>query len=379
MGINDDATADLDDTLVDHDIIQSAPIVPVNDKQTTVIPWSKQVAPKPDALTAEEIQQVAQSDISFKTIEDNVEHVVELEDVEKEFLAQESICQASAKHLNEHFDGLLSNRISIEEYTRSPSQTNLVVTKQFIRRALAQEQSTIITEFGQFTQSSIKDVLSVIDKLNDDYLNGFYANMSSIAQVATGVIAGLSENKNTIVPFQNGEQIEFIDIAEADLVSLDFNQLKLEPATIAQLSLYRDNIKCILNDIDVRTLITLVVECGKVSYPVDNAILARSMERPMHLLLLAKLFNSEALRAYLDTFKETLEESRNLLEEVQAASLAITEYDALRLFITERSQVIHTSIKQTLRVAQCMNHLNMLAWNMKELFLYMNQIAHPKA
>ncbi len=379
MGINDDAVQDLDDTLVDHDVIRSTPVAPLNPVQTTVVPWSREISPKPQALTEGDIQQIAQSDVQFTVIENDIAHTVELEDVEKEFLAQESICQDTAKHLNEYFEGLLTSRVSIEEFTRKPSRTNLAVTEKFIRQSIAQEQSTIITSFTQFTQSSITDVLSIIDKLDEDYLNAFDANMVSIANLATGVIEGLSENKNTIVPFQNGEQIEFIDIAEADLICLDFNNLKLEPATVQQLSLYRDNIKQIVNECDMRILITLAVECGKVSYPVDNAILARSMERPIHLLLIAKLFNSSALRTYIEGFKGSLYECRSLLETLQQDASVITEYPTLASFITERSQVIHSAIKQVLRIALCMHQLNILAWNTKELFSYMNQITHPKA
>lgn len=379
MGINDDAVQDLDDTLVDHDVIRSTPVAPLNPIQTTIVPWSREISPKPQALTEGDIQQIAQSDVQFTVIENDIAHTVELEDVEKEFLAQESICQDTAKYLNEYFEGFLTSRVSIEEFTRKPSRTNLGVTEKFIRQSIVQEQSTIITSFTQFTQSSIGDILSVIQKLDDDYLNAFDANMTSIASLSTDVIAGLSENKNTIVPFQNGEQIEFIDIAEADLICLDFNNLKLEPVTVQQLSLYRDNIKQIVNECDMRILITLAVECGKVSYPVDNAILARSMERPIHLLLIAKLFNSSALRTYIEGFKGSLYECRNLLETLQQDASVITEYPTLASFITERSQVIHSAIKQVLRIALCMHQLNILAWNTKELFSYMNQITHPKA
>lgn len=379
MGINEDAVEDLDDTLVDHDLIQSAPVISTRDEQTTVIPWSKQIAPQPPALTETQIQHIAQSDVQFKIIEDEVEHVVELETVEQEFLAQESVCQASVKVLNEHFEGLLSNRISIEEYTKSPSQTNLKITEQYLRRTIAQEQAAVLTSFTDFTRDTVTDVLAVVDKLTEDYLSPFQTNMEATADLATGVIAGLSENKNAIVPFQNGEQIEFIDIAEADLIALDFNQLKLEPATVAQLSVYRDNIKHILQDTDIRLLITLAVDCGKVSYPADSAILARSMERPVHLLLLAKTFNSEALRAYLASFEATLADAREVLEAIEGTADTIEDYDSLRRFITQRSQDIHTAIRHTLKIAQCMNHLNLLAWNLKELFMYMDQITHPKA
>lgn len=379
MALNDDAVIDLDDTLVDHDVIQSSPVASVSQQQTTVIPWSPEVSPQSQALTDTAIQAIAQSDVNFKILTDNVEHIVELEDIEKEFIAQESICQSTAKYINEHFSGLLNHRVTLESFTKLPSQVNHSLTKRYIRQTIVQEQLTLTSSFMQFTESSIKDTVNLIIAIDENYLRSFIDNMSSMAETATGVIGSLSENKNTIVPFQNGECIEFIDIAEADLLTLDFQQLKLESSTVTQLSLYRDNIKHILSDSDMRLLVTLVVDCNKVSYPADKEILARSVDRPIHLLLLAKLFNSVALREYLETFELMLSEYRRVLDDVQTDATAMDNFDKLKQFMIERSSTVHTAIKNTLRIVQCMNHLNLLAYNMKEMFLYMDKISHPKA
>lgn len=378
MSLNEEATQDLDDTLVDDTIVHSSPIVPAAQASVTVMPYTEDQGRVPE-VTVDQVKNIMNSDVQFKTIEDDVEHITELEDVEQEFLAQESICQADIKQLNEHFDGLLSDRLAIEEFTRTPTKVNYAVTKDFIHRSIAQEQSTVITDFSGFTQNAVKDILEVIDKINGGYIDTFHRNMESIAELSTTVIADLSENKNTIVPFQNGEQVEFVDIAELNLVELDFNNLKLSPESIKTLTLYRDNIKHILVDEDLRILITLVVECQKVSYPVDSAIIARSMDRPIHLLLLAKLFNSGALRAYLGTFQSILNDAYSVLSTVKDQGASVDNYDQLKQYISEYSSEVHTAIRVTLKILQHMNHLNMLAWNIKELFTCMSTITHPTA
>lgn len=377
MSLNDDAIADLPtDTMVDEDLIKTPPIVPVTDKTTLILTKTPEVKQDVTMVTEEEVQSLLDTDIQFKLIGDQTSKVVELRDIEQEFLAQESIDRHTAQFLNEHFQGLLSPRLTLEEFTRSPSKTNFKVTQQHIQLSISQEEAEVVDTFSHFTTKSLDDVAKVLDRIANDYLSQFMDNMRILAKTSEAVIADVSQNKNTIVPFQNGEHVEFVDVATLDLLALDFNNLKLKTESVASLTAYKDNIRSIIDNSSVKTLIVLVVDCEKVSYPIDKEILMRVSDKPIDLLTLAKFFNGNALRDYLDTFGATVttaqEDIKKILSEVQELQQT---YPAVKEYLITKSAHIHSVINTSVQMAANINNLNILALNVKTLFEYLSNLA----
>lgn len=379
MSLNDEATADLDNTLVDDDVVHSSPVVPVQDKSTTIIVDDRTKPLEGTGVTEEQVQAITDTNVQFKIIEDNVTKVVDLQDVEKEFLAQESIDRNMAEYLDSQFTGLLGNKIAIEEYTRTPSRTNLEMTKRHVKLSVAQEEAQVVDSFNSFTMKSLGDTAEILEVLKEKYLFDFSTNVAELARLSENVIANISESKNTIVPYQNGEHVEFVDIADLDLVKLDFANLKLEAPTIDKLSMYKANIASVLANSNIKTLITLVIDCGRVSYPVDHEIINLAMTKPISLLTLAKFFNNKALIEFVDSFDSRISDCLSVIEQVKQDTATLDTFEKLREYLVTHSAEIHNAIHQALQMVCHVNNVSIIALNVKELFSYLTTLAHPKA
>jgi len=375
MSLNDEATDDLDNTIVDDDIVHSSPVVPVQDKTTTIIVDERAKPIESTPLTEEQVKAITDTNVQFNLIEDNVSKVVDLQDIEKEFLAQESIDRHMAEYLDSQFQGLLGTKISIEEYTRIPSRTNLDLTRRHVKLSIAHEEAQVVDTFNSFTIKSLHDTGEVLKVLKEKYLYDFSNQVRQLAKLSENVIANVSQSKNTIVPYQNGEHIEFVDIADLDLVKLDFANLKLEAPSIDQLSCYKANIASILTNSNIKTLITLVIDSGRVSYPVDHEVINLAMTRPISLLTLAKFFNNKALIEFVDSFDSTLSDCLTTIEQVKQDVTTLDSFDKLRAYLIEHSMDIHTAIHQAMQLVCHVNNVSMMALNVKTLFEYLSNLA----
>lgn len=379
MALNDDAVDDLPaNTLVDEDLVKTPAIVTPTDQDTMILVKTSEVPQEISLLTEDDVKKITETNVKFKLIGDQTQKIVDLRAVEHEFIAQESIDRHTAQYLNQHFEGLLSSKLSIEEFTKSPTKTNFDVTKRHVNVMISQEEAAAVIDFSDFTQNALKDTQEVLEKISSDYLGQFQIIMSGIARLSESVIADISQNKNTVVPYQNGEHVEFLDIAEMDMVTLDFGNLKLNTETVSILSKHKQNIEHIIANSSVKTLIVLAVECGKVSYPVDREILVHAMDKPMNLLLLAKFFNSVALRDYIDGFSTTIANAIADIDSTRSETEALAEnYSSVKEYLIAKTEMIHCSINAALQIATTINNLNLLALNVSSMFQCLSRIAKP--
>lgn len=377
MALNDEAVEDLpDDTLIDEDVVKSSPVAPVTDQTTTIVVKTPEVKQEATLLSEADVQAITDTDIKFKLIGDQTEKIVDLEEIEQEFISQESIDRNTAQFLDEHFKGLLGPRLTLEEFTRTPSKTNFLAAQKHVKLCLSQEQAAAVIEFSEFTTNTLKGTSEILEKLKEDFISQFLIIMSGTARLSEAVIADISQSKNTIVPYRNGEHVEFVDVATLDLMSLDFGNLELKPETVSLLTMHKKNIEAIIANSSVKTLIVLAVDCDKISYPVDKEILVHAAEKPIDLLTLAKFFNSNALRDYLNTFGATADEAKATIDHIRTEAAELQQnYPDIKEYLVAKSATLHNAINTTMQLVSTINNLNTLALNVSTMFKCLSELS----
>ena len=379
MSLNDDAISDLPtDTLVDDDIVKSSPITQPNNNATVIIPTTNVIDSEATIIPQEKMDEIINSDVSFKTLQNGVETITQLQDVEKEFLATESIDQNSAKYLNEFIPDLLTT-ISLEEFTKTPSKTNYQLVTKLLKKKIALEQEEIKTNFLVFMKQSLHDVKEVLEHIKEDYLQTFLSDMYNMAKIAERVVVDVSANKNTIVPYANGEHIEFLDIAELDLLKLDFGNLQLKDTSIKQLSAYKAAIELIISNTGIKTLIVLANDAQVIQFPVTKEFMVHANEATVNLLYLAKFFNSSHLRDYVESLGPKIDDLILKLEQLKSLFDEQVDYQGVRQFLVDHSAEIGFINSQSLMISSHISNISTLGLNVQEMFIYLSKIAHPKA
>ena len=308
MGLNDD----IDDTIVDSDIRQQPIPIDKSQEDITVIVDDKE----PTALTESDLQSLVKADVQFKVITDNVDKIVELEDVESELIAAESINKSSAKYIEHVFNGL--DNISIEDFTISPSKTNYSKVLNFVRKSIATEELATIELYGSFITQSLKDVEDILERIKDKYLSSFISLVETLSTVSKIIINDVSNSKNKIVSYRKvNDQIEFIDITRKSIDNLNFNNVQLEQPIPPSLQIAVDNIRNILSTDNTRVLIYVAIEKDVITYPFSSIDISNYTDRYVDILTLAKFFNSETFQNYINGFEVTIKEMLIFIKDLK--------------------------------------------------------------
>ena len=96
-----------------------------------------------DAIVA----SLSEYDVSLQTTEEGITRVHKLDDVSDTILAAESIGQADAEYVAQNFTEFTEKVASPNEFTQMPTKTHLAATQQFIKKAVVDEKSDLVSGF----------------------------------------------------------------------------------------------------------------------------------------------------------------------------------------------------------------------------------------
>ena len=375
MSLNDGVLDDLpSDTIVDEDLIKSGSSIDKDQQGVLITAKTDKIPEAVTELSEVELSDLTKADVEFKVVTDNVEKIVELEDVEKEFIAKESIDKDGVRYLDQCITGLLGSNLAIEEFTIAPSKINYKSTMKKVRKHIATEQMAAASSFCSFINNTLNDTVKVLEKVRDEYLETNLVNIANIASLAEAVINDVSSSKDLIIPYTQDRKVDFVDISTMDLATLDFSSIQLDSNTKNDLNILKDNIVSVLNNSELKQLIIMVVDKGVIEFPADREVILDSLQKPVNILTLAKFFNSPVLKADLTSYNNNINECLRVVNTIIEEAAKLEEYRDIKNYLVSNSINIQKFIDDSYRCIACIGSINMLALNVKELFIYISKL-----
>ena len=151
---------------------------------------------------------------TYKTIVDGVETISDMESVQATIARKNTICFSDAEEVAMTFENFRSS-VSIQEFTRSPSQVNLAFVKRFMRDEVALKKKDLKTNLDFF----FSDPLENIEELFTEYREFFSRSLlGEITEFQTKSNPWLENVKNVQGQvFKSGDS--FINLATISIES----------------------------------------------------------------------------------------------------------------------------------------------------------------
>lgn len=361
MSLNSDVLDDIDGTgVIDNEIIKSPSPIPSNKNSVNIIAKTPDLPNSISKMSENDLNQLPNLDVSFQIIKDNSNRVIELEDVESEILAQESINRTDAITIDDVFKGLLGSHIKLEEFTQTPSKTNFVYVKHFMETRIAQEQQNVISSFQTFFDGPLNAACEVLNKLTSEHLDSCYFNFRDIYNNNKGCLQSVVANKNAVIIYGDEfKNVVTIPIGQLDVskigVSLD-NKQKLSEAVENIKNLFSDNIfnSFIFGSMDGKSATDSLTYESITQYnnsTVDGQTLFKIFET------LNIIDNIEQLRTII---ADNVKYVSQLKEEFNAD---VDNYESVNKFLIKNNLQIQNLIKSVKNISSLVFGVNNLCLN----------------
>lgn len=374
MSLNADVMDDIDGgAVIDGDIVKEPSEIKPNTKPVTIVAKTEDVAQDITELSEAEKQTLPAMDVSFNVVKDNVNKVIELQDVENDILAQESINRSNATLVNEVFPGLLGQSIRLEEFTHSPSKTNFLYVKKHMRNKISTEELSVINNFNDFLSKPLQDARAVLQKLSSDYIEAAVNRFTLLFYQFKELEAKLKVNKNTVVSCKG----EFVNLVNVDLFNICYNDIELNVPNKCLYDEASANIKQLMSNRSFKSFILGSVE-GK---PAAVCLTADSMleyaEKSITILDLCKVFGSLSVTDNIQNLKAIVDENIVTIDEISSGYLGdapTNEFSTVNDFLIKNNSKVQALIASVQDICKIVLGINNLALNAEPLLDLYNKL-----
>lgn len=230
MGINEDAVSDLEDkgiilpedapisdSLVTTEVMNSYDDNNTGDMSSMV----KEDGNNQDAI----LNLINSADVSIDMIQKEVKEVQELTEISENINSQNYITKDDALIVDKAFNNcLLTDGVSIEQFTNTPTRVNLDTTKKRMKKFIASKEESITNNLSDLYGRILTDISLKLSEVNDKYLHEVTNGLVSVRQRYSLLLNSLQDNPNLVVQVDD----TFINIANTPLNDLQLDKTNLD-------------------------------------------------------------------------------------------------------------------------------------------------------
>lgn len=247
MGLNDDVMEDID-TTTDPSFINDDTMKTVSENINTIIKDSGDVTD--NAM----LNRIVSADIAIKTLDEEYTSICEKRAIEEEVISKESISRIDAELIQHIFSGLLTPTVTLEQFTTVNSKTNYAFAIRYMVSRISLEQENMNINYSLFLNKSLSDVSSVLEEIQNKYIVTLKDSLTYLKFTNNDLHGKLLNNKNLVVPYED----RFENISKISISNLNIDSIKLNIPDRNNLKKNILNIKTLLEDKDINSLIKCV-------------------------------------------------------------------------------------------------------------------------
>lgn len=310
MSINDGV---LDD-ITDHDLINDGIAIPPGANSTEyvqVVASNK----RGELMTDEDIMDVPlpNEKVDFIVAKNGLTKVIDLKEVEKTILAQESISRSDAIKLNNDYDKILNN-ISLENFTELRSKVSYAPALKIIRNKIAIEESNFVSDFNTFINSFLPAMTNYLSSLKDIGLSKLEDRINYLITDIKNVESNIFENKDLV--FKVGDN--FINIVETPIKDIDFKSIEC-PSTLKEDFAKIDKAVCNIHELVSNKNLSFYLTSCLSDADVSNIDFSKiSFTNVLETLTLGDLFKAFST----DTHTNFINEIINMINKIVTVTFA---------------------------------------------------------
>lgn len=234
MNLNFDVLDDLADTpVLDGDTVK-LPGGEVTPQEAVVIQTGNDAPVEQSIVPQEEIDKLANLDVTIKIIEDKQEKVIAMKDVQNQILGENGVSQESVQVAQTVFTGLLGGQVSLKEFTQSKSKTHLPFVQRHMKQSIALEEASVVSNFDLFVSMPLDQAKTQYPAILLTYLPALRDQLLQLRSVVADEKSGLLNGVNKVVCY--GEA-DFINVMKVNFSS--FNANKIKGPTVEQSGYFR--------------------------------------------------------------------------------------------------------------------------------------------
>lgn len=361
MSLNSDVMDDIDEAgVIDNDVIKPPSPVSSNKDSINIVAKTPDLPNSVSKLSDDQLAQLPNLDVSFQIVKDNSNRVIELEDVESEILAQESINRTDAITINDVFKGLLGSHIKLEEFTQTPSKTNFGYVKHFMQTRIAQEQQNVVSSFQTFFDGPLNAASEMLDKLICEYLDSCYFNFRDVYNNNKGCLQSVVANKNAVIIYGS----EFKNITTIPLNQLDVGKIGVSLDNKEQLTNAVENIKNIFNDNVFNSFIFGSMDGKSATDSLTYESITQYANSTIDGQVLFKIFETLNITDNIEQLKTVIQDNIKYISELKEEfNSDIDNYDSVGKFLIKNNLQIQNIIKSIKNISSLVFGVNNLSLN----------------
>ena len=374
MSINDDALDDLDNEgKIDEDVIKTPSDVATGQDDVTVIVKTDDIKEDVTELNQIEMDQLMQSNVQFQVLTDQVSKVDELESIQDELIAAESIDKSTAKYIGEYFPIFTRSRITLEQYSQTPTKINYQETLKQMKLAIEEEKTALMSNLSTFIATAVLDNQKVLHRINYQYLPDLIQQLTDFREEAKGVLAYITDNKDTVIEYRDDGGTLFIDIAKIDIREFDFAKVRINGDQCGHIAELLCNVQHCLKTRDVASLVVAAEE----EMPLEEAVLElNAIQNSLNSITFASIatfFVSDSLIAYLETLSTEIDKQLQVIDKFKSTvDEADDNYDTvIKAAAILQNHDLSDTIEWSIKYAAIIFHTGNLLFNTREIFNFL--------
>lgn len=366
MGLNDESNNEIGEGVIDNDLVIGPNIADVTGNTKTpitIVAQDKSNAEEAHPLNQGQLQQLLSMDVAFQTVKDGVARVTELEDIESDIIAKESISRSDATVVNEVFNNILGNGVVLEEFTHSPSKTNYSFVTRQMRNRIATEQQNVLANFQLFIDQPLEDATQVIAQLTNNYLPAIKDSIFELSAFSIGKSELIKANKNEVIPYDG----DFVNFATVAIQTFDINKtpLAIDKAHIA--TVINNLVQCFECKI-LKSFVYGTIEGKELAFILSNEGKLAYMDKVVSLIDLVDFYATNTINDRIDQLVANVTEHLKTLESIQADSdEKKSQYEGVNKFIIDSDSKIMNMHKSLMDLTGLVTTLNHLTLNSREI------------
>lgn len=379
MSLNSNVLDDLDeDVTIDSDIVKLPSDQSPTKQKATVIVDEDCISKVPTEISEADLTKLTNADITFQIVNKDITKIEDLEDIESEILAHESISQSDARHIEQEFTGFIgASKISIEEFTKLPSKTNYQFTVNFMDARLGKVKNTAVEGFSEFINGSLLDCASVLENIKETTLDATIDAIMKSREDFTSFIMTMADNKNLVIPYDG----TFVNITKMDIDVLDFEKAQLSKEIQgADVDAYSrnvllDNIKLALSNARVRSFFFLSLNTRVIQAMFTPEGIAKYQDEPVDLSMVANFINMPSLVDYINDLKVIVDNNLKLIKDFQNDYRSTEQdYGELTCFMRDSNVAIQKLICTTKILCEVIFGINNIVANSSQLLKFISRL-----
>lgn len=355
MSLNDNVLDDLPkESLVDGDLVKLPSDADNGNKEPiTIIPEGSQTPPA-DEITEEQTKELLNQDVTFEIVDGQQKKLVNLQQIEDQIVAQESISKHGAVTLNATFEGLFNDNLKPTHFTEQPTKTNYAAVKKHVRASIAKEELTFMSRFEEFVEKTLSTYRSYLLSIKDVNIPLLKDNESILSLHCSNLEDKLKTNKNLVLPVGT----EFLNIFTTDIRAIDEDKIDVNIPNIGQ---FVGSFKALKATFESFCFLALI---NSVRHGISPAELIPNYENPNKILTtitmndLCQFFANSTSRNLVEELDlQVTRVLENIEKFTNEASSKKGDAKAVQAYVAENSPQIQSMVSTMAAITNIMNRL----------------------